>query len=385
MRMVAINAMTTREIERASAEDEELTEVRECWKTGDWSSAPNSYKLLPDEITVVGRLVMRRMRIVVPFSLRERVLELAHEGHQGIVKTKDGLRSKVWWPTMNAVVERHCKKCLGCQAVTPATNMPPVKTTTKPTKSWRDLAVDLMGPLSTGESLLVTVDYYSRWIEVDVVRNTTSGSIIKCLEKHFTRHGIPETLRTDNESNLVSHEMEELLDELGINHKRTIPLWPRVNGGVETQKKSLIIAMRASHAEGKPWQRELQKYLLAYRSTPYKTTGVSPAEQLHGRRIRTKMPEFESTEEEGERPGTADQQAWDKDAEYKQRSADGANKRAAESDVSEGDNVSATYDPEPYSIVSKRGDVVVIERGETLLKRNVGLVKKFIQPAPGES
>ena len=121
VRMVAISAtpraMTTSEIEGTSAEDEKLTKVRKCWKTGDWSSAANPYKLLRDEITVVGRLVMRGMHIVVPLSLSERVLELAHEGHQGIVKTKDRLRSKVWWATMNAMVERHCKKCLGCQAV----------------------------------------------------------------------------------------------------------------------------------------------------------------------------------------------------------------------------------------------------------------------------
>ena len=70
---------------------------------------------------------------------------------------------------MNSVVERHCKRCLGCQAVTPATTTPPVKTTTMPSKPWRDLATDLMAPLPTGESLLVTVAYYSRWIEVDVV------------------------------------------------------------------------------------------------------------------------------------------------------------------------------------------------------------------------
>ena len=65
------------------------------------------------------------------------------------------------------------------------------------------------GPTSIGESLLVTVDYYSRWIEVDVVRNTASSVIIRCLENHFTRHGIPETLRTDNGSDLVSREIEE--------------------------------------------------------------------------------------------------------------------------------------------------------------------------------
>jgi len=80
------------------------------------------------------------------------------------------------------MVERHCKKCLGCQAVTPVATIPPVKTTTMPTKPWRDLAVDLMGPLPTGEILLVTVDYYSRWREVDVVRNSTSSAIIQCLE-----------------------------------------------------------------------------------------------------------------------------------------------------------------------------------------------------------
>ena len=99
-----------------------------CWKTGDWSAVASPYRSLRDEITVVGRLVMRGMRIVIPVSLHKRVPELAHEGHQGFVKTKDCLRSKVWWPNVNSMVERHCKKCLGCQAVTP------VKTTTMPTK-----------------------------------------------------------------------------------------------------------------------------------------------------------------------------------------------------------------------------------------------------------
>ena len=395
VRMVAVNAtphaMTTREIERASAEDEELTEVFRCWKAGDWSTAPSPYRLLRHEITVVGRLVMRGMRIVVPASLRKRVLELAHEGHQGIVKTKDRLQSKVWWPNINGMVESQCKKCLGCQAVTPAATIPPVKTTTMPTKPWRDLAVDLMGPLPTGESLLVTVDHYSRWIEVDVVRSTTSSVIIRCLENHFTGHGIPETLRTDNGSNLISCETEEFLDELGIKHKKTIPLWPRANGEVERQNKSLLKAMRAAQAEGKPWQHELQKYLLAYRSTPHTTTGVSPAELLYGRKIRTKMPEFEGDEEE-ERSGTTDQQARDQDAEQKKRVAETANKRAVESDIAEGDKVlllkrkqnklSAVYDPDPYSVISKKGDLVDIERGEALLKRNVGHVKRLIGQSP---
>ena len=68
-------------MERASDLDEELSEVPHCWKT-------RNCKLLRDEITVIGRLVLRGVRIIVPVSLRERVLELTHEQHQGIVKTR---------------------------------------------------------------------------------------------------------------------------------------------------------------------------------------------------------------------------------------------------------------------------------------------------------
>ena len=79
----------------------------------------------------------------------------------------------------------------------------------------------------------------------------------------------------------------------------------------------------------------------------------------------------------------------------KQRSAKGANKRTKGSDVS-GRRQGATDEAEREQVVcnvwsraiqwvSKRGDLVVIERGESLLKRNVGHVKRFLQPAPRES
>ena len=109
----------------------------------------------------------------------------------------------------------------------------------------------MLGPLPTGEYLLVVVDYFSRWMEVDVLLCTTSAAIIKCLDSHFARYGVPVGLRTDNGSNLVSEEMENYLEEMSIVHHRNTPLWPRANGEVERQNRSLLKAMRVDQADGK--------------------------------------------------------------------------------------------------------------------------------------
>ena len=141
--------------------------------------------------------------------------------------------------------------------------------------------------MPTGESLLVLVDYLSRRVEVDVIKSSSSEAIIKCVDRQFSRYGVPSTLRSDNRPNLVSAEMEEYLDEMGIKDRLTTPLWPRANGEVERQNSSLLKAMRVAHAEGRDWRLELNKFLLAYRSTPHTTTSRSPAELLCGRKMST--------------------------------------------------------------------------------------------------
>ena len=116
----------------------------------------------------------------------------------------------------------------------------------------------------------------------------------------ITRRGVPKTLKTDNAANLVSKEMGIFLIEHGVEHKRVIPLWPRANGEVEHQNRTLLKALRVAQTEGKDWKKELFKFLMAYRSTPHSTTGVSPAKLMFNGEIRTKLPEFEDYEEEGE-------------------------------------------------------------------------------------
>ena len=51
-------------------------------------------------------LLMKDSMVVMPRSLRRCALELAHEGHPGIVKMKQWCCSTIWWPRINTDVER---------------------------------------------------------------------------------------------------------------------------------------------------------------------------------------------------------------------------------------------------------------------------------------
>ena len=93
--------------------------------------------------------MLRGTRLVTPKKLRKQLLELAHEGHQGIVKIKQRLRSKVWWPGTDREAEQRCRTCHGCQLVGKPLLPEPMERTELPTQPWQDLAAALLGPVRT--------------------------------------------------------------------------------------------------------------------------------------------------------------------------------------------------------------------------------------------
>ena len=120
-------AMSVQEVEEESWLDPEISQLRECIITGEWDNAPTQYKAVRSELSILGKLVLRGTRLLIPAKLRDRVVDLAHEGHQGLTKTKQRLRSKVWWAGIDRQVEAKCKTCHGCQFVGSPTPLEPLK------------------------------------------------------------------------------------------------------------------------------------------------------------------------------------------------------------------------------------------------------------------
>ena len=124
-------------------------------RTGDWSACTiPAYLHVKNKLCSYGQLLLRGSRIVIPQALRDHVLKLFHEGHQG--------SSKVWWPKVDADAEKLCKSWHGCQAVSEYSAPKPMARAYPPSGPWQDCAADILGPLPSGENLLVVVDYYRR-------------------------------------------------------------------------------------------------------------------------------------------------------------------------------------------------------------------------------
>ena len=112
--------------------------------------------------------------------------------------------------------------------------------------------------LPSGHTLLVVVDYCSRYFEVEFLKLTTTDKVIASLDKMFLIHGFPKEITTDNGPQFISKEFEDYLEMQGIKHRKVTPLWPQANGKVERQNRSLLKRLKISQIEKRDWKDEVQ-------------------------------------------------------------------------------------------------------------------------------
>ena len=207
------------------------------------------------------------------------------------MKTKQLIREKVWFPNIDREVEVLLSSCLACQVNGPNTKPDPLTMSSLPPEPWHTVHIDFCGPFPSGEYLLVVIDAYSRFPEVDIVHFTKATTTISKLECIFAIHGVPAVIKSDNGPPFTSHEFHSYVTEIGIKHQKITPLWPQANSEAENFMKPLTKSIRAACTEKKNWKREIYTFLLNYRATPHTTTGFLPSELLFNCKIRTKLPQ----------------------------------------------------------------------------------------------
>ena len=314
-RMTEIRAISNEELVKLTAKDEILNKVTTAMKTGIWPTdgSLEAYKRCSAELSLVNGFLLRGFRIVPPQAAYERLLNMAHEGHTGIVRMKSIIRQNLWWPGCDRAVEDMCKTSLPCKIVSP-TNLPePMRRSMMPTGPWQKIAADLMSPLPSGETPLVVICYQIHYPEVEITTDTSTSRTIKAFKDMFTRWGNPRMIRMDNGPRFASEEMKQFLRGENIQAEYTLPYWPRANGLVERMNKSLKTAIQKAMCEGRDWHDALVEFLKTYRATPHQTTGRAPCELMLKRRMKGKLPMAEDFLEPEIDPDLLDRDAAQKE------------------------------------------------------------------------
>ncbi|XP_060543752.1 uncharacterized protein K02A2.6-like [Pantherophis guttatus] len=279
--------ITSAEVARASTKDHMIRTVaswvmRGCPErigSGKFKQFANKR----DELTMQGGCLLWGDRVVIPLCLREKVLMLLHEGHPGIVRMKGLARSYVWWPNMDADITEWVGRCQPCQESRPDPPTAPVREWERPQGPWSTIHIDFAGPFH-GQTFMVIVDAFSKWLEIKLMKATTTDTVIRELRQLFTTHGLPDILVSDNGPQFTATQFEGYLADLGIRHVLSAPFHPASNGQAERFVRSAKEAL--SRLGPGDWQERVDKFLTAQHSTPCTATGRSLAELLMGRKLR---------------------------------------------------------------------------------------------------
>jgi transposase InsO family protein len=93
-------------------------------------------------------------------------------------------------------------------------------------------------------------------------------------------------LHSDQGRKVESRLIQEILERIGVLRTRTKPLHPHLDGVMERYVKTIEKHLRmVSSIHQRDWDERLPIFLLTYRASTQKTTGVTLANMVFGREL----------------------------------------------------------------------------------------------------
>ena len=224
-------------LEVESKKDETLRRVIR-YVTSDWpnfdelSEAEKKFYKIRFELTVEKGCLFWGVRACIPESMRSAILNELHAPHLGVVKMKMFARSYVYWPGIDAAIERSANSCKTCLIERKAPNKTPLTTWPWPSRVWGRIHCDYA--MFEGDMYLIVIDANSKWPEIiNCKRNTDAKRVIKELDNLFVRFGLPIHCVTDGGPQFRSLEFTNFLKSNGVEHTFSPPYHPATNGAAE--------------------------------------------------------------------------------------------------------------------------------------------------------
>ena len=212
--------------------------VKNGWPT---TKRPCSNGLSPfyekrSQLIVDNGLVFARERLVVPTSMKKEMLTQIHRSHIGIEGCLWRAREVLYWPLMNAEVKGLVSKRPTCQAHQPAQCREELKPYPIPFRPGETVSINLF---ELGKQhIVLLVDQWSAFFEVQELTRTTADKVILACKVQFARHGMLDTVITDNGPQFSATEFSAFARDWQFKHLKSSLRNPKSNGQAENEVKT---------------------------------------------------------------------------------------------------------------------------------------------------
>ena len=265
--------------------------VLEGWPQNKHNTPPCAlpYFDVRDSLSVIDGILVKGEAVVIPSELRASIKKRLHSAHLGCDSMLRRARGTVFWPGMAGDIKQLADSCETCQEMKPRNTQEPLKQHNDGDGPWQKIGLDLFE--IAGKHYLIVVDYYSNFIEIDLLTTLTSARTITLLKKHFARYGIPRVIVSDGGPQFASQEFNSFVRNWGISHITSSPMHQRANGKAESAVKIMKHLLIKTYKDGgDPYEAMLEQ-----RNTPRQDTGLSPAEMMFNRKTRSFLPSMHSS------------------------------------------------------------------------------------------
>ena len=120
--------------------------------------------------------------------------------------------------------------------------------------------------------MYVAIDKFTKWPEVEEVRNMRAQSAVKFFKGLVCYFGVPNRVITDNGTQFTSHTSIQYIQDLGSKVCFASVAHPRSNGQAERANAEVLRGLRTKtfdrlHKCGRRWIDELPTVLWSIRTT----------------------------------------------------------------------------------------------------------------------
>ena len=195
------------------------------------------YWFVRDKLSPYGDLVLMDEKIVIPKSLRGRVLKDLHAAHQGANSMLARANQSIFWPGMTADIKNTRYTCKSCNENGPSQPKETYCPSPPPLYPFQHISMDYFQ--EGHHHYLSVVDRFTAWLIIyHFPQQATSSKLISKCRDIFTCYGVAEIVDSDGGPQFSANEFTEFMKDWGVQHRLSSVDYPQSNGRAELGVKS---------------------------------------------------------------------------------------------------------------------------------------------------